>query len=119
MKRLLIVDDHEVVRESLANALEGLGWDIVGTASNGEEAVSLCRELQPDVILMDIVMPRMDGITATRLIHTQCPMIWIVILTMNSNKETEQAALQAGAARLLQKHSLNEICQTLEMLPLP
>src|SRR6478672_6244401 len=80
--RVLIVDDHAVVRSGLAAFLEVFDdLELVGQAAGGQEAIYLCAQLQPDVVLMDLMMPDMDGATATRLIRQQCPKVQIIALT--------------------------------------
>ncbi len=103
--RVLIVDDHAVVRSGLAAFL--LAFDdleLAGEASSGAEAVRLCSHFQPDVVLMDLVMPEMDGATATRAIRQTCPQIQVVALTSFKEEELVQGALQAGAIGYLLKN---------------
>ncbi len=103
--RVLIVDDHAVVRSGLAAFL--LAFDdleLAGEASSGAEAVRLCSHFQPDVVLMDLVMPEMDGATATRAIRQACPQIQVVALTSFKEEELVQGALQAGAIGYLLKN---------------
>ena len=101
--KLLLADDNERVRDSLGNFLQHLGGlEIVGTASNGKEAVEQCAKLHPDMVLMDMRMPEMDGVVATRLIHEQYPDIQIVVLTSGYVAEAE-AALDVGASVYLFK----------------
>lgn len=96
--KLLIVDDHAVVRQGLRGFLELLDdFEIVGEGSNGIEAVSLAAELEPDVILLDLVMPEMDGIEATRRIRLADPAARILILSSFSNDENVYPAIRAGA----------------------
>ncbi len=98
--RLLVVEDNESVRNSLAWALEIFdGLRVVGTTENGQEAARLCDELQPDMVLMDMIMPVMDGMTATRLIKQQCPEIQIIALSNRMGNEYEREALEAGVFR--------------------
>lgn len=95
---LLIVDDHVLFREGLCNIIER--WDdfkVVGEARNGQEAVGLARELLPDIILMDIAMPVMDGLQATRLIAGELPSVRVVMLTMSEDEEDLFTAIQYGA----------------------
>lgn len=102
--RVLIADDHAIVRQGLRIFL-GCDPDLetVGEAANGAEALRLARELQPDVVLMDLVMPVMDGITATALLRQEMPAIEIVTLTCMSSTEHLVAAMQAGAIGYLLK----------------
>ncbi len=102
--RILLVDDHAVVRQGLSMILGAQeGIEIVGEASDGEEAVQLAKEIEPDVILMDISMPGIDGIEATRRIHTEQPEIRIICLSMFEDHDMASAALQSGAADYLTK----------------
>jgi NarL family two-component system response regulator LiaR len=111
MIRVLVADDHDVVREGIAgflNAFDDL--ELVGEARDGEEAVSLCGQVQPDVILMDIVMPGMDGIEATHQILAKYPEVRIVILTSFNDEDSVQNGLQAGAiSYLLKNASIHEM----------
>jgi two-component system, NarL family, response regulator LiaR len=103
--RVALVDDHAVVRSGLSAFL--LAYDdllLVGQASNGKEALSLCEKLQPDVILMDLIMPEMDGANATRIIRQRWPQIQIVALTSFKEDELVHAVLQAGAIGYLLKN---------------
>ncbi len=104
MIRLLLVDDYEVVRRGLRGFLELMpGIEIVGEAANGAEAVDLAYRLQPDVILMDLVMPEMDGPTAIAAIHERQPEIAILALTSFSEPERIAGAMDAGAVGHLMK----------------
>jgi NarL family two-component system response regulator LiaR len=103
--RVLLVDDHAVVRSGLAAFL--LAFDdleLVGEAGSGEQAVQLCPQCQPDVVLMDLVMPGMDGAQATRAIRARCPQVQVVALTSFKENELVQGALEAGAIGYLLKN---------------
>ena len=103
--RVLVVDDHAVVRSGLGAVL--LAFDdleMVGEASSGEEALRKCEQLQPDVVLMDLVMPGMDGTAATRAIHERWPEICILALTSFKERELVEGALKAGAMSYLLKN---------------
>jgi NarL family two-component system response regulator LiaR len=103
--RVLIVDDHEILRMGLAAFLETLDdMVMVGEAKNGQEAVNLCRSLHPDVVLMDLGMPVMDGMTATSIISQDFPMIHIIVLTSTFSDEKRQAAFNAGASAYFRKN---------------
>ena len=103
--RLLIVDDHAVMRTGLKLFLMAFDdLDLVGEASNGEEAVHLCGRVHPDVVLMDLAMPGMDGATATRTIRRQYPGIQVIVLTNFQDIDQVQQALQAGAISYLLKN---------------
>jgi NarL family two-component system response regulator LiaR len=102
--RVLLVDDHTVVRSGLSAFL--LAYDdleLVGEASDGERAIQLCQQVQPNVVLMDLVMPGMDGATATGLIREKCPSIQVIALTSFKEQELVQSALKAGAIGYLLK----------------
>jgi DNA-binding NarL/FixJ family response regulator len=102
--KLLIVDDQTLIRDGLVTICERLpDVDVVGTAADGEEAVRLAAELSPDVVLMDLRMPRMDGIEATRRIRADRPDTQVVVLTTYSDDESVLAALAAGALGYLTK----------------
>jgi DNA-binding NarL/FixJ family response regulator len=97
--RILIADDHHVVRRGLAFFLKTQrDIEIIGEAGNGREAVELARTLKPDLILMDLVMPEMDGIEATKIIKTEMPEVKIMMLTSFSDQDHVIPALEAGAS---------------------
>jgi DNA-binding NarL/FixJ family response regulator len=102
--RVLLADDHKILRLGLTTFLETRD-DLVlaGEASNGQEAVDLCQQVHPDVVLMDIAMPVMDGLTATSIIAQQHPQIAVIILTSSSSSEQQQEAHHAGASGYLHK----------------
>ncbi|CAG1064892.1 Transcriptional regulatory protein DegU [uncultured bacterium] len=102
--RVLIADDHQVVREGLTSVLESKGdIEVVGLAADGKEAVCKARELSPDVIIMDISMPNMNGVEATRQIKKESPQIGVVVLTMYGDEEYIFDLVRAGAAGYLLK----------------
>lgn len=101
--RLLLVDDHHLMLEGLTNLLTLHGYDIVGTAADGREALAQSLALQPDLILMDLRMPECDGLMATRLIKAQQPAVRIVMLTTSAEDEDLFAAIQSGACGYLLK----------------
>ncbi len=103
--RVMIVDDHAVVRSGLSAFLMVYDdLEFVGEASGGLEAVRKCPELKPDVILMDLVMPEVDGSEATRLIREACPHVQVIALTSYKEEELVQGALKAGAIGYLLKN---------------
>ena len=107
--RVLIADDHPVYRDGLARLLSDLGgFDVVGAAADGEEAVTLASVLTPDVIVMDLRMPRLDGIEATRRITNASPHVRIVVLSMFEDDELVFAAVRAGARGYLLKDADDE-----------
>ena len=102
--RVMLVDDHAVVREGLKNYLGALGsFQIVGEASSGDEALEVAAKTRPQVILMDLVMPVMDGIEATRRLHETLPDIKVIVLTSFADDDKLFPALRAGAVAYLLK----------------
>ncbi len=103
--RVILVDDHTVVRSGLGAVLETCDTiEMVGEAANGEEAVGLCERVRPDVVLMDLLMPKMDGVTATGLIHERWPHVRVIALTSYKEKEYVEGVLKAGAIGYLLKN---------------
>src|SRR5215218_3993534 len=97
--RLAIIDDHELARESLRNMLaDESDIEIVGEAANGRQALLLCSRLRPDLILMDVRKPEMDGLAATREVKQRYPETIVMMLTMHENPDYLLEALKAGAA---------------------
>jgi NarL family two-component system response regulator LiaR len=113
--RVLVVDDHTMVRRGLATFLKVFDdLELAGEAASGQEAVQLCAQLQPDVVLMDMVMPDMDGATATRLIRKQSASVQVLALTSFKEEILVQSALQAGAiGYLLKDVSADELAQAI------
>ena len=113
--RVMIVDDHGMLRAGLRLFLTGAdGLEFVGEASSGKQAIAICAQLQPDVILMDMVMPDMDGATATRIIREQFPRVQVLALTSFHEEDLVQKALQAGAIGYLLKNvSAQELTQAI------
>lgn len=107
--RVFIVDDHDMVRSGLEVMLDVFDdLELVGSVSRGEDAVRLCPELQPDVVLMDLVMPGMNGVETTQKISETCPETQIIALTSFKEKDLVQGVLQAGAMGYLLKNISNE-----------
>ncbi|MDR3671895.1 MAG: response regulator transcription factor [Holophaga sp.] len=103
--RVLIADDHDMLREGLAAFLRAYpDLQRVGEAATGGDAVRLCQELQPDAVLMDLVMPEMDGVEAIRIIHQQWPGIRLIALSSFGEDKLVKAALKAGATSYLLKN---------------
>jgi two-component system, NarL family, response regulator LiaR len=115
--RVLLVDDHAVVRSGLATFL--LVFDdleFVGEAADGREAIQKCADLQPDVVLMDLIMPEMDGATATRIIRERWPCIQVIVLTSFKEDDLVQGSLRSGAiGYLLKNTSANELASAIRM----
>ena len=102
IKRLVLADDHHLLRRGFRSLLSGEpGLDVVGEASTGLEAIEICRRLVPDLILMDVRMPEMDGITATRQIKREQPGVSVLMVTMHENPDYLLRALDAGAAGVI------------------
>lgn len=103
--RVMIVDDHGMVRRGLAAFLRiTADLQLVGEARNGQEALQMCATVRPDVILMDLLMPGMDGTTATRIIRERYPQVQVIALTSFQEKELVQEALRTGAISYLLKN---------------
>lgn len=107
--KLLVVDDHALFLQSLKMLLSANGHEVMGTASNGMEALKQARLLNPDLILMDIEMPDCDGLTATRLIKAEMPHIKIVMLTVSATDEHLFDAIKSGASGYLLKSQTADI----------
>jgi two-component system response regulator NreC len=106
VKRALIADDHKIMREGLRSLLEKAGrFECVGEADDGNQAVKLARELRPDIVIMDIAMPNLNGIEATRQIKAELPEVEVVILSMHATRNYVSQVLQAGASAYLLKDS--------------
>jgi NarL family two-component system response regulator LiaR len=104
--RVMIVDDHDMVRSGLILFLDAFeDLELVGEAADGTEAIRLCAEAHPSVVLMDLLMPGMDGISATRAIRQAFPNVQIVALTSFSDQDLVHRALQAGAAGYVLKNA--------------
>ncbi len=113
--RVLIADDHSMVRAGLATFIRVKSdLDLVGEARNGQDAVRLCEQKQPDVILMDLVMPKMDGVAATQVIRERWPQVQVIALTSFKDKDMVQDALRAGAiSYLLKDVSVDELAEAI------
>ncbi|MGC4097080.1 MAG: response regulator transcription factor [Nitrospira sp.] len=107
--QVLLVDDHAMVRQGLRSVLESYDdIQVIGEAQNGSEAVSLVQALRPHVVVMDINMPKMNGIEATARIKTQWPQTIVVGISVNAEDDNRHAMMRAGAARLLTKEQAVE-----------
>jgi DNA-binding NarL/FixJ family response regulator len=106
--RVLLADDHRMLREGLRRSLTEEGFDIVGEADNGEQAVRMAADLRPDVVLMDVSMPEMDGVEATRIIRATDGAPQVIMLTMHADKEVLADAIRAGASGYLVKDCSTE-----------
>ena len=114
--RILLVDDHPLVREGLKRTLVSMvGVIVVGEAASGEEAVVRARDLEPDLVIMDLSLPRMSGIEASRLIKAQCPQTRILALTMHGDEAYVRNALEAGASGYVVKDARpSELVEAIE-----
>jgi len=111
--RLMLADDHRMLREGLRRSMTEEGFDVVGEASDGAEAVALADRLLPEVILMDVTMPEVNGVEATRAIRQRHPQIRVVMLTMHADESVIASAIRAGASGYLVKDcSTDEIAAT-------
>ncbi|MBV8717012.1 MAG: response regulator transcription factor [Chloroflexi bacterium] len=113
--RVLIADDHPLFRDGLRSLLEARGIEVVGEARNGREAVDQARRLEPDVVLMDLSMPELNGLAATRLISAQLPTVKVVMLTASEDDADLFEAIKSGAQGYLFKNlDSNEFFRLLE-----
>jgi two-component system, NarL family, response regulator DegU len=114
--RVLLADDHRMLREGLRRSLTDEGFDVVGEADNGEQAVQLVAQLKPDVVLMDVSMPEMDGVEATRRIREDGSESRVLMLTMHADKDVLADAIRAGASGYLVKDcSTEEVAEAIRM----
>jgi len=96
--RILLVDDHPIVRQGLKTLLEGRsGWEVIGEASDGAEAVEKAKDLHPDVMVLDVTMPKMNGLEACRVLRRQAPQLEILFVTQHDSPQMMREALDAGA----------------------
>jgi DNA-binding NarL/FixJ family response regulator len=96
--RILLVDDHPVVRQGLRTLLEARsGWKVIGEASDGAEALEKAKDLNPDVMVLDVTMPKMNGLEACRLLRRQAPQLEILFVTQHDSPQMMREALEAGA----------------------
>ena len=111
--RLMLADDHRMLREGLRRSMTEEGFDVVGEAADGEEAFVMADRLRPDVVLMDVTMPEVNGVEATRRIRQKHPGIRVVMLTMHADESVIASAIRAGASGYLVKDcSTDEIAAT-------
>jgi DNA-binding NarL/FixJ family response regulator len=110
---VLIADDHQLLRQALRRAMEDAGLVVLGEAGDGAEAVQLVDELRPELVIMDVTMPVLGGIEATRRLHAAHPDLPIVVLTMHDEDALREEALRAGASAFLTKDSsMQEVVAT-------
>lgn len=114
--RLMLADDHRMLREGLSRSMSEHGFDVVGEARDGVEAVNMAYALMPDVVLMDVSMPEMDGVEACRQVRTAVPGTKVVMLTMHADQDVLANAIRAGACGYLVKDcSTEEIADAVRM----
>jgi DNA-binding NarL/FixJ family response regulator len=116
--RIVIVDDHELLRQGLRSLFEHQGgFEVIGEARDGLGAVAVASELRPDVVLMDVNMPHMDGIEATRRIKAGAPGVRVVALTMHDNARVKAAMEAAGASAFVTKgEDAQSLCDTVRQV---
>jgi DNA-binding NarL/FixJ family response regulator len=116
--KILIVDDHEIFRRGLRALLEPTSeWQICGEAVDGLDAVDKCKSLTPNIVILDISMPRLNGLEAARLIKKQNPDLRIVIITQHDSPQVQAAAMEAGAQAFVTKSSVgNELVASLRLI---
>ncbi|MBN1452888.1 MAG: response regulator transcription factor [Anaerolineales bacterium] len=115
--RILLADDHTVLREATAELIDNQpDMQVVGQAGTGEDTLALTKALQPDIVVMDIAMPRMDGLESTRQVTRECPRTRVIILSAHQDSEHVIQLLQAGAMSYLPKTiSLNELLEAIRL----
>ena len=101
--RVLIADDHPLTRDALASLLAQHAFDVIGQAASGEEAIELARDLQPDIVVLDLTMPNVDGLTALPQVREAAPGAEVVVLTASEDEDSLLAAIRGGAAGYLLK----------------
>jgi DNA-binding NarL/FixJ family response regulator len=106
--KILLADDHQMMRDGLRAVLEKAGLEVIGEASNGRETLALARTLRPEVVVMDISMPELNGVDATRRLLEEQPSIKVVALSMNSDRRYVVAMFKAGAVGYLLKNSASD-----------
>ena len=104
--RIILADDHQIILDGLKMLIDDMdGIEIVGEAANGREAVRLVKEHEPDIIIIDVAMPELNGIEATRQISSECPKVKIIVLSMHSEKRFVSLMFKAGAKAYLSKEN--------------
>jgi len=117
MISILLADDHKVVRKGLRGTLEDYGWHVCGEASDGRQAVDLAMELKPDVAVLDLTMPELNGIEATREIKKAVPQVEVLIFTMHDTEEMILSAFEAGALAFVPKaHDELELVEAIKVI---
>ncbi|HEY2352976.1 MAG TPA: response regulator transcription factor [Candidatus Acidoferrum sp.] len=118
MPRVLIVDDHAVIRRGVQGILRTYPeWDLCGEADNGQDAIRLAGELQPEVVIMDVSMPGLNGLEATRIMCEMLPETKVLLLTLHSSSEFVRSAFRAGArGYVLKSDAENELVRALNIV---
>ncbi|HEV7510806.1 MAG TPA: response regulator transcription factor [Candidatus Acidoferrum sp.] len=118
MPRVLVVDDHAVIRRGVQGILSTYPeWDLCGETDNGQDAIRLAGELAPEVVIMDVSMPGMNGLEATRIIHEVLPDTKVLLLTLHSSSEFVRSAFRAGArGYVLKSDAENELVRALNVV---
>jgi DNA-binding NarL/FixJ family response regulator len=118
MPRVMVVDDHAVIRRGVQGILQAFPeWEVCGEAENGQEGVKLAETLRPEVIIMDVSMPGLNGLEATRIIHHILPDTKILLLTLHSSMELVRSAFRAGArGYVLKSDAEHELVRALKVL---
>jgi len=118
MPRVLVVDDHAVIRRGVQGILSTYPeWDLCGEADNGQDAIRLAGELAPEVVIMDVSMPGMNGLEATRIIHDVLPETKVLLFTLHSSSEFVRSAFRAGArGYVLKSDAENELVRALNIM---
>ena len=118
MPTVIVVDDHAVIRRGVQGILQAFPeWKVCGEAENGQEAVTLAQTVKPEIIIMDVSMPRLNGLEATRIIHNILPSTKILLLTLHSSSELVRSAFRAGArGYVLKSDAENELVRALNVL---
>jgi len=116
--RVLVVDDHAAVRRGVQSLLQAAPeWEFCGEAENGQEAIHLAGELKPEIIIMDVSMPVLNGLEATRIIHNTMPSTKILLLTLHSSTELVRSAFRAGArGYVLKSDAEHELVKALNVV---
>jgi DNA-binding NarL/FixJ family response regulator len=118
MSRVLVVDDHAVIRRGVQGILRSFPeWELCGEAENGQEAIKLAETLKPEIIIMDVSMPVLNGLEATRIIHDLFPNTKILLLTLHSSTELVRTAFRAGArGYVLKSDAEHELVRALNVV---
>jgi len=118
MPRVMIVDDHAVIRRGVQSILRAFPeWEVCAEAADGQEAVKLAQSIQPEIIIMDVSMPGLNGLEATRMIRNILPNIKILLLTLHSSAELVRSAFRAGArGYVLKSDAENELVRALNVV---